>query len=110
MKELGIHDERLRLPARLEQVQLLPLVSARVHRDEDPGRAGDEAARDRLGLVGELLELAARERDAVELHRPGQVRLHEGVRAARVDRDRGPQLEQLPQRKHGWILTDRSTR
>ena len=92
MVEARIADER----PFAEDVELRPLVSGLVDLDEDPPVRQVEAG-DRLGVVGQLLELAAVRRQREQLPHARQVRRDEQRRAVGRPRQRVrlPQLEQL---------------
>jgi ABC-type antimicrobial peptide transport system ATPase subunit len=96
-----IHDQRLAL-----EVELRPLVPALVDLEQQPV-VRQELALDGLGVVRQLLELAALDWQPVELARPRQVGGHEQPGAVARPRERIglPQLEQHPQIPHGRRLS-----
>jgi hypothetical protein len=101
--EARIDDERLRLVARLEEVELRPLVAALVDLEQDPA-VRQQAAVDGFRQVGQLLELAAAEREEEELPRARPVRCDEQRRAVGGERERPRlrQLEKLLERARQW--------
>jgi hypothetical protein len=67
--EARVHDERLRLATRLEEVELRSFVATLVDLEQDPA-VRQQPAVDGLRQMGQLLELAAVEREEEELARP----------------------------------------
>ena len=98
--EARIVDERLRLTAGIEQVELRALVAGVVHLEQHALGAGDEPADDRLVEVGEALEEPARTRHAVQLHRPREIRgdEHRLAVGGEVRGQRDPRLEEVAER------------
>ena len=97
---LGEGDERFHRPAgrpgRVGQVELVALVPALVHLDQDLPPARDVAAPDRLGEVGQGDHLARL--PLVELERAGPVALEEEPAApVGVEQPGGAGLEQVAQ-------------
>jgi hypothetical protein len=104
VEKVGLDDERLGLGtgAGVEEVELSPLVPARVHGEQDTPRAGHEPALDGLGEVGQLLQLVRAGPGEVELHRARAVPAdeHRAV-VADVGRQRPADLEEVSQRRQG---------
>ena len=91
--EARVDDERLRRFPGLEEVELRSLVAALVDFEQDPA-VRQQAAVDGLRQVGQLVEVAAVEREEKELARARQVRCDEQRGAVRGEPER-PCLRQL---------------
>jgi hypothetical protein len=104
VEEAGLHDERLGHGTRfaVEHVELLELVPALVHQQQNPVAGGQEEPRRGLGQVRELDEVALPHPLPVELHRSAEVGIDEHGRAVRgqVGRDRRAHLEQVAEGRH----------
>ena len=100
--EARVVHERLGLVARVEQVELLPLVAGRVHLEQDALAAGQKAPGHRLIEVGQPLEQAARARHPVQLHRPREIRGDEHRLAVpgEIRRHRNACLEEIAEGQH----------
>jgi hypothetical protein len=92
-----IHDERIAF-----QVELRALVSALVDLEQE-AIVGEELTLDRLRIARQLLELAALDREPVELPRPREVRRDEQPRAVAGPRQRVglAELEEVSEARQG---------
>jgi len=102
MVEARVDDERLRLAAPLHEIQLRPLVAARIDGEQDT-TVRKQPPIDRFRQISELLRLAALERQEEELPDSRQVGSDQQPRSVlrEPERPRLPELEeraQIPQR------------
>ncbi len=89
MDEAWIHDERLgrRARYRVEKIELRPLVPALVHLEQD-ATVGEELPGHRVVEARQLLELAAPDRNDVQLARARHIGADEQPRAVMRERER----------------------